>query len=309
MSAEIWRKSEMREIGPFFEAEDLADALDRAEIRLSPDGQFTSETRLTVAEHEVSTFCPQVRPQMAQIQCPDGLRPADLSLILLVGSSSIKKSTICDKYDLDHEIPEVISVPRAVLRSVGGAPPVNIALTLCLNAARPPRPGWPHAIGHVLARKTFQARPEVHGEGFRILPMTDEQWRQLDYPSKTLFAVRYIGSVNEPVAEGTQFAELLIHADALSRLEGDPNSRASRALMAFLVTEASAQVIVQSYQDWKSSDEAVMGSPLSGFLKKINRLRRIELPELKQLVEEPGAPRLRALLQSDQALIRSIVEV
>jgi hypothetical protein len=79
-------------------------------------------------------------------------------------------------------------------------------------------------------------------------------------------------------------------------------------MMAMLAAEITAQLIAASLPDWENTDEVVPQSPLSAFLKRVNRIQTTSLEELKKLAREPGMPKLKALLHADQQSVRSIAE-
>ena len=78
--------------------------------------------------------------------------------------------------------------------------------------------------------------------------------------------------------------------------------------MAILAAEITAQVIVAVLPEWDTSDEVMPLSPLSAFLKRINRIQAVSFDELKRLAREAGMPRLKALLHADQQSVRFIKE-
>ena len=98
-------------------------------------------------------------------------------------------------------------------------------------------------------------------------------------------------------------------ADVYKKLGADNLPKMSRPLMAFLAAEIPCQILAASYADWKDSDEVDPRSPLAAFLKRINKVQPCTLPQLKQLVDQPGMPKLRAILHADQQSVRQVAEV
>jgi hypothetical protein len=92
------------------------------------------------------------------------------------------------------------------------------------------------------------------------------------------------------------------------KLSLDTNSKMAKPMMAFLAAEIASQILATSLSDWEQAEEAVPKSPLSAFLKRINRIQPCSLDDLKALVKESGMAKLRAILHADQQSVRSVAE-
>jgi hypothetical protein len=138
--------------------------------------------------------------------------------------------------------------------------------------------------------------------------MTDDEWKALGFPPKTLYSVDYLGGFNEPAAKDRQLAKVRVHADVFKKLTVDSNQRLAKPLMAVLAAEITSHILEASLQDWDNADEVTKQSPLAAFLKRINRIQKCDVGLLRDMVKEPGMPRLKAILQSDQHSVRLIAE-
>ena len=138
--------------------------------------------------------------------------------------------------------------------------------------------------------------------------MDDEAWKQLGWPAKTLYSVEYFGGANEAAAKDRQMAKVRVHADIHKKLTLESNQRLAKPIMATLAAEISSQVLAASFSEWEHAEDVVPLSPLSAFLKRINRVQKCSLDELKSLVRQPGMPKLKAFLHADQQSVRSIAE-
>jgi len=79
--------------------------------------------------------------------------------------------------------------------------------------------------------------------------------------------------------------------------------------MAFLAAEIPCQILAASLLEWKDEQQPEARSPLSAFLKRINRVQPCSLGELRDLVIDPGMRKLRAILHADQETVRRVAEV
>ncbi|MCW5665455.1 MAG: hypothetical protein KIT35_16605 [Piscinibacter sp.] len=139
--------------------------------------------------------------------------------------------------------------------------------------------------------------------------MDDAGWMAMGFPPKTLYYVDYYGGVNEPASKDRPIAKVFVHADVFKKLAADNLPKMSRPMMAFLAAEIPCQILAVSYPDWKDAEGVEPRSPLAAFLKRINRIQPCTLPQLKQLVDQPGMPRLKAILHADQQTVRQVAEV
>jgi hypothetical protein len=130
----------------------------------------------------------------------------------------------------------------------------------------------------------------------------------MGFPTKTLYYVEYYSGVNEPVSKDRPMAKVRIHADVFNKLAADNLPKMSRSMMAFLAAEIPCQILAASLPEWKDAAQPEKRSPLSTFLKRINRIQACSFQQLRQLVEEPGMPRLRAILHADQQSVRQVAE-
>jgi hypothetical protein len=138
--------------------------------------------------------------------------------------------------------------------------------------------------------------------------MDDEGWKALGFPPKTLYYVEYYSGFNEPVSKDRPLAKVRIHADVYKKLAADNLPKMSRPIMAFLAAEIPCQLLALSLSEWKDASQPEARSPLSAFLKRINRIQPCTLEQLRILVEQPGMPKLRAILHADQQSVRQVAE-
>ena len=99
-----------------------------------------------------------------------------------------------------------------------------------------------------------------------------------------------------------------IHADVYKKLAADASPKLSRPMMAFLAAEIPCQLLAASVQEWSDASQPEPRSPLSAFLKRINRIQPCTLEQLRALLGEPGMPKLRAILHADQESVRRVAE-
>lgn len=309
MSTPTYHKTATRDVRPFFATANLEVALDGASICLYEGQPFTDATVFTVEEQDVTRLAITVRPNLdeaALVGAPITRR--QLSLAITAVNPFLKRTVVVHRVSLAKDRPTEFLIGSEVLEELGGGANLTIDLALWLESPTKREVGKPFLRGHWLSKKSFHLRPPRLSEDFEIEPMDDDGWRAMSFPSKTLFYVEYFGGFNEPSAKERPIAKVRIHADVYKKLAADNLQKTGRSLMAFLAAEISCQLVASSFSDWKDAQQAEPRSPLAAFLKRIGKVEKTTLEQLKVMTEHPGMPKLRAMLHTDQESVRRVAE-
>lgn len=307
MSNITWRKSAIKDVRPFFGAATLENSVSLAEIRLYEDGAFMADTAHAVEPSDSQPLDIVVRPNLS-LPAEMPMAKGDLVLAVTAVQPFMKKTIVVANHKVSGKIPDEIGVGSDIIEKLGGSN-VIIEVALCLGKQLAKKPGSPFLLGHWLSKKSFAIKTPKLAEAFPIKPMTDEQWKLIGYPAKTLYAVQYIGGFNDPVGKDSNLATVLIHASVHDKLTLESSQRLAKPMMASLAAEITGHIIAASVSEWEGADEAAAGSPLSAFLKRIGRIDpTFTFEKFKDFAKEPGMPRLKALLHADQQSVRSIAE-
>lgn len=309
MSKLNWHKSAVKDVRPFFGTVSLEDSLSMAELQISEDGPFSAEPAFVVEPSDVSKLRLTARLNFNQSALNfDVVKKGDLVLAVTAAQPFIKKTLVVATYAVDEGLPDEVAIDDEILAALGGGSNLNIDLALCLKKELPKQPGAPFLFGHWLSKKRFELRPPKLAEEFDIEATEDDGWKKIGYPAKTLYLVQYIGGVNEPVSKDRQTARIRVHSDIYKKLTAESQQRLAKPILNSLAAEIACQMIAGSQPDWAEADEVVAQSPLSAFIKRINRIQPCTLDDFKKMASEPGMPKLRALLHADQQTVRSIAE-
>jgi hypothetical protein len=304
-----YHKSATRDIRPFFGAAALEQALQAAQIRLYEDQPFTDATAFTVEEQDAGKLSVALRPNLSEEALSNGsIARGKLALAITAYNPFLKRTVMIHKAPLTCPAPLEVVIGAEALERLGGGSRMTVEVALCLAKRMPKQAGNPFLQGHWLSKKSFDLRPPTIAEDFGIDPMDDAGWKAMGMPAKTLYFVQYYSGVNEPASKDRPMAKVLIHADAYKKLSTDTNAKMAKPLMAFLAAEIPCQILAASVSEWKDSVLPELRSPLHAFLKRINRIEPCTLDQLRGLVEQPGMPRLRAILHADQHSVRQVAE-
>lgn len=309
MKTPKYHKSASKDVRPFFGAPTLEQAVDGAQIRLFEDQSFTHAQLFTIEEQEVVKLAIAVKPNLSETTLNAGqIKREKLVLAVTAFNPFLKKTLSVCNVSAARKPPDQIDVGAEVLERLGGGANVTIEVALCLSAELAREPGKPFMRGHWLSKKSFDLRPPKLAEDFAVDPMDDDGWKAMGFPAKTLYHVDYFGYVNEPADKDRPIAKVYVHSDVYKKLASDNLPKLSRPMMAFLAAEIPCQILSSSFGDWKDIEAAEPRSPLSAFLKRINKVQPTSLAQLKQLLTQPGMSKLRGILHADQQSVRQVAE-
>ncbi len=303
-----WRKSAARDVRPFFGAVALEHSLQKAELRLFPDGLFSSENSFLVEGSAAEELALALRFNFDPNVDFGTIKKNDLVLAVTAVQPFLKKTQLVVTLPLSKGLPPEIEIGDEVLAQLGGGSNIDVVAALCLAKRLEKRPGSPFLLGHWLSKKNFSLRTPQLAEEFDIEPTDGETWTKLGYPAKTLYAVEYLGGMNEPVQKDIRTAKIRVHADIFKKLTAENNQKVARPVLANMAVDIACQMLAASLQDWESADEIASQSPLSAFVKRIEKIHPCDLGGIKKLVKEQGQAKLRAILHAEQQCVRAIVE-
>lgn len=308
MKSSKYHKTANRDVRPFFHAASLEQALDRAQIRLFEDQPFTEETSFVVEETQLAKLAVSVKPNLDGLVGSDAIGLPKLALAVTAFNPFLKRTLLVQHTTLSGKAPNEVAVGPEVMEQLGGGTNVTIEMALYLSTNLQKEAGKPFLRGHWLSKKSFDLRPPKLSEDFDIEPTDDATWRAMGFPPKTLYWVEYYGFANEPANKERPIAKVRIHADVYKKLAADNVTKMGRPIMSFLAAEIACQILAASLSDWKDAEKPEPRSPLSAFLKKVNRVQDATLQQLRGLVEEAGMQKLRAILHADQESVRQVAE-
>jgi hypothetical protein len=188
-----------------------------------------------------------------------------------------------------------------MLERFGGGRNLELILALCLRTDRPPAPGTPFVAGHWIAKKSFLLRSRTMPTLFDLRTRKDEEWIAKGFPPKTFYAVEYIGGIDTELDEGASVATVWIHIDAHNKMVSSPLGESFQPMLA---AEIISSILLESFREWKDSDNIDPASPLTTLIKQLGKESIITLSVLKSLVSNP--PLLKATLQDRLSVVRSL---
>ncbi|GAA5003678.1 hypothetical protein FNZ56_07805 [Pseudoluteimonas lycopersici] len=310
MSTPKYHKTATKDVRPFFEVATLEESLKSAQIRLYEDQPFTDVASFTIESQDATRLAIVVRPGITEATLASaGIARSKLVVAVTAVNPFLKRTELVHRMLLKDDVPGDVAIGSEVLERLGGGSNMTIEVVLCLATDLKKEAGKPFMQGHWLSKKSFELRPPKPTEDFDVEPMGDEGWKAMGFPPKTLYHVDYYTGFNEPVDKSRPIAKVRIHEDVHKKLAVENLPAMSRPIMAFLAAEIPCQLLAASLTEWKDAAAPEPRSPLDAFFKRLKRIEpQLTMTDLTNWAGEPGMPRIRALLHSDQESVRKVVE-
>ena len=300
-----WRRSEPRDLRPFFGVRALEDALDAATIRLRPDDDPVADESVrleleSLDDADVALAPGLVADDLARVL---GDRAASYALVVTLRDPTLKRRERWRTWPATGEMPAEIALPAETLRRFGHGREMEIALSLCLVEDREVETGWPSVTGAWIARKKFSLGIRDQRSAFDILPLTEEIRRANRLPDGALVFASLEGSLDRPLDEGGSFATCYLAEPIVAAMSSSRDGSALNAVVAAELVAAVATVIAE--EGGLEDLEAVeAGSPLERFLKQLGDGETMSLDAFRELARDPQ--RMRATIHDRMGVVGAL---
>lgn len=295
-----WRRSEPRDLRPFFGVATLERVLERAAIRLRPGDEPIDLPRIVLRTGDFEEVDVSVLPRLdtEAIVTALGKRAGSFALILKLRDPMFMHRAVVRSWSFEEVPPAEIPLEAGLLRQFGHDTNVEVSLSLSLVADRDPEPGWPVAVGSWVAKKTFLLGIRAGRSAFQIEILTPEIRKANQLPDGTMVFAEVEGSVDEVVQEGASFATVYLAEPIHAALNAE---RKDTALKAIVEAEIVTAVLSAMSRDLDEVTEVASETPLARVLEHLGGNVPMPLDQFRALAKDPQ--RLRAAVHDRTALI------
>jgi hypothetical protein len=300
-----WRRSEPREIRPFFATTAAEKALEHAKIRLferdAPSDRVTHAIEALDFHRLAVTLLPELEIDAVVSTTPE-LASLPLDFVAFARDPFRKRMQFLHRQPVDSSIPQEIPVEQNVIDSYAHGRAVELTLALCLAEDAHPPPGFPTVQGQWISRKTFEIKLRTAPSLFDIRPIPDEEWKSMGFPARTFTFIERTRNLNEELAEDETVAIGYIHEDAYGPMANGPNGAMLQALVA---VDMLVDVILDSREELKEVEAVQPGTPLERLLARLSGGgEKMTIIELQRLLGDPR--KLKALFQAELGVVSLI---
>lgn len=300
-----WRRTESRQVRPFKYVEGY---LNDAQLRLSLDGDFSSEEFVPTDEVDFNKLAPAIRVPVPPEHFAKfvGISPSDLALTVIIEDAFFKTTTevcriplseVCDKPI------ELASLPECLRH---GAAPVRIHAAVTLTRVLEPTPGRAWRLGSWLSRKTFTLRRSPNIAIFPIETAPAEQFMKWGLPEDAAYYVNISdGNIDEPPAEFPSLVSVHLNESVFAAMSDNADSSASRALMSAMYVDIVTSVLTHGFAELDSDPRP--DGILELVVSRLNQDTGVPRSEIVSLATNQARGKLAAIVQSHANLSHEMI--
>lgn len=298
----VWTRREPEILRPFFGAQAAEDLLKHAAIVLRPGDEPNKETRIVELGglHDVE---PSLLPNLdlGGLDNVFGDKRDAFELVVTLRTQQMFRRELVAHLPIDDDLPETIAIPAPMLRDAKLSGLFELGLSICLAEDGELGPGWPSHVGAWVARKNFTVGLDRRQSAFQIEPLSETVIKDLKLPKGTFVHVEEVSDLNQIYDDGETCARAYVAESLYAKQSG---AKANSAITALVFSEIVAAVLMHSENGISEASAVVPDTPLDAILANLNGERKLELHELKRLIEEPV--KLRAAIHDARALVEEL---
>lgn len=301
-----WHRTESKIVRPFIYSENL---LHNAEFRLYDDVDFKSDTAIHYDELNVEKIKPQIRLDFNPISISEelGLPENALRFIVSFEDRALKKTLLAKNIAVTDLDDEIIEFPEALLQELSWSGTTIANIALVLEKDRDSEIGQARRAGNWLAKKSFSVCRTHDTSNFQIEIVPPERFKSYGLPPETTYYVQVIGDdFNQPCDQLPEMVKVYLNETVNPVLARAEDSAAGKALVRGLYGDVSATILVAGFSPFSSLDEIKEGGILQIVTDRISQATGISVSEIFKMSREPGAGRLRAVLQAEAGLTKAL---
>lgn len=288
-----WVRTEPKILRPFFGAEKAWKLLHNSAIVLELGGESRTEERIELGLDSMTSIAPVVFPQINGDALFEafGDSVGAFSLVVTLRTPSMFRRELVSTHLLSDDIQMEVPIPEELLSDAKLGGLCEIGVSICLSEQVNLGSGWPTQLGGFVSQKTFVIGLDRSQSSFRILPLTQEVLTREQLPRGTFVYVE-VEDLNEAYEDGQACATAYVAEGVLSAAARSKNKATLAALMQ---AEIIIEILLAKENGLPEASVVCEGSPLAAILNNLLPNRKLTLPQLQKLVQNPSRFRATVL--------------
>lgn len=303
-----WQKQESRPVRPFRSAKDF---LDDVGFRMYADEDFKTDEAIQSGDVELAKLALAIRVPAPVLNFDEvvGVPTNLLRLLVTVEDRTFKDSEVAASIpmaeagtgvcvlDLDAEAVERMSW--------AGETRVHVAVVLA-EPRNGVEVGTAQRVGAWVARKTFSIGKARDSAAFSINAVEPEYFEKLGLPAGTTYLVEIADpDLNQPCENLPDLVKVSLAKAVHSALARDEESTMAKALIRSIYVDVVTTVLATGYSNLSSDVQP--DSIIEVVTSKLAKSTGFSAERLRQLAKESAGAPLRAVVQADVELTRTLV--
>ena len=211
-----WRRSEPREFRPFFQAWDLEDALNAAQLVVAGEEVDSATDVVPLDAERFRDLEVGLRPNVDAEALADrlGARANSIALVVTIRDPMLKRRVLREKWNFSGGLLEEYCLGSDLVEKFGHGRELQVTLALALDEDLDVEPGWPHIRGQWFSKRRFIIKLRSIQSISSVEPMSPELALKLTGSRGALVGVDYYdGQLEIEAEEGTHIAKCYVAED------------------------------------------------------------------------------------------------
>jgi hypothetical protein len=302
---DAWRRQESRVVRPFKSAEHY---LSDSKLKLFSDGDYLDGPAIQVdrIDRDRLAVALRISTPPPNFQEAVGASLNELSLVISIEDRVLKRADVVTVIPLAKLETDPVDLGEEVRDNFSWVGETRIHVSVVLNKSRKAAPGIASRAGSWLARKTFFIRKSSDTAAFKITPVDPDYFEKRGLPSTTAYFVEIQDAdLNQTCDNLPDMVKVCMNRDVHTALARDEESNVAKALVRTIYVDVVSTILASGFEALEG--EIQTNSVLDVVTKRLSKATGINSSKLQKFAKDNGGAQLRAIVQAEAALGRSLV--
>jgi len=305
-----WLRTESRTIRPFLFSDEL---LKSVAFRLTSEDEFSELESVHKEELDRDLLSPELKINLSAQDLVEQLDidPTLLRLIISIEDKALKKCEVVYEEKIKDLSEFIIKLPKSTLSDFSWLGDTKLRISLVLAENRAGAIGKASIAGHWLAKKEFSIGKIKDTARFPITIIKPEKFKELfGLPPETTYYVDILtDDLNQPLEDIQNIVNIYITESVNNVLSREETTQAGRALNLLIYCDTAATILSYGFSQLENDTHLIEDSILSLVANTLAKETGISINKIIEMAKQPGGSKLRALIQTQISLTRSLKSI
>jgi len=307
-----WFRKFSRSVRPFKYSETL---LDDIEFRLNDFESFKAEPSINVNSLQIDQinlefkFNFSIKDIESELEIDSNL----VSFNIFIEDAILKKRGVLfsknvNELSFDEKDEATVLINKNEIHKYSWTTRTKITIALVLEQNRDIVVGQPYFAGHWLAKKEIAITEENDRPRFIFEIADPKKFKELGLPPDTSYFIKILGDdLNLPIEEVSEIIKIYLSKQLNNVLAKTEGKNLGNSLSDIIGYDLMATILSAGFSNLTPDDQLLEDGILYTTVDRASRKTGIDKKIIIKWAKEPGATKLRAMLQSYTGLSKSLL--
>jgi len=305
-----WLRTEARTIRPFRYSESL---LQKLGTRLYAEDDFVEGDSIQKDDIELERVAPEIRLDFnpASLEEQLGIDSGQVKFIVSVEDKALKQTILALNLTMEECVTdEVVRIPESVCRKLSWIGETKLVMALVLAEDRDAELGEACIAGNWLARKEVGITRVRDTATFPISIVPPGWFKEVGLPTETTYYIEMLSEdLNQPCEQLPEMVKVYVNETVNQVLSRAEESSAGRALVRSIYCDTAATILAVGFENIEPNTELLKNGVLQVVADRLSDATGLATQAITKMAKEPGASKLRALLQAETGLTKALASI